>query len=113
MRANNPGRLPPHVRQSVTHYPARSDRHPVYLFGHFDLGGPPLDSSSGLDEALLGIMEAAQSRRGGAGPTHIAHHRSEPTEETHSFMFGMDPEQPRPLPWEEPYFAFGPLEDAE
>lgn len=44
-------------------YPARSDRHPVFMFGHFDLDDSDTGASLVLGEALLAAEEAAAGQR--------------------------------------------------
>lgn len=84
----------------------------MYLFGHFDLDGANFDPYSGLNEALLGIREASQPTRRGACGAHIVHHPAALMPEAHSFMFGLDPEQPQAMPWEELCFALASPETA-
>jgi hypothetical protein len=73
----------------------------MYLFGHFDLDAASCDPYSGLNEAILGIREAARSTRSGASHTHSVNHAAALTEANRSFMFGMEPAQPQAMPWEE------------
>jgi len=83
----------------------------MYLFGHFDLDGTTFDPCSGLNEALLGIREAAQPTGRGTGHTHTVPHAAALTAESGAFMFGTDPEQPQAMAWAELCTAFGMPED--
>jgi len=83
----------------------------MYLFGHFDLDGTTFDTFNGLNEAILGIREAAQPMGRGASHTHIALHATASTVESGAFMFGTDPEQPQAMPWADLCFVFGAPED--
>jgi hypothetical protein len=77
----------------------------VYLFGHFDLDGTTSALFGELNEALLGIREAAQSAGGGASHTHSVHHGAAAAEESRSFMYGIAPEQSQATPWADLVFA--------
>ncbi len=105
MRAKHPARLQPHEMYAVRKYPTRSDRHPMYMFGHFDLDGATPDLSRGLDEAILGIREDAQSTEF-ASHTHSLCHDAIAEQGSRAFMFGVNPEQPQAAPPGEPSFYF-------
>ncbi len=47
-------------------YPARSDRHPVFMFGRFDLNDRDTGASLVLGEGLLAAEEAAAGQRAAA-----------------------------------------------
>jgi hypothetical protein len=107
MRAKHPERQPRHASHVAHGYPTPSDKHPTYMFGHFDRNAA-LDSGGGLDEAILGIRE-------GSGSTEVAGHQhhhlrgygpSAMAAESLAFMFGVDPVHPQAMSSGEPRYYF-------
>ena len=75
---------------------------PVFMFGTFDSADEMSSESSGaLDEAILGIREAASK-----AATHSHCHAEVAADaSSNAFMFGVDPEQPSPATvWELPTY---------
>ena len=109
MRARHSGWQRPHAGYAAHAYPAPSDRHPTYMFGHFDRDLTALDPGRGLDEALLRLTEASRSA-GVAGHAHRHGHRPGHGEITAAegpgFMFGGDALDPRAMPSGEPVYYF-------
>ena len=75
---------------------------PVFMFGTFDSADEMSSESIGaLDEAILGIREAASK-----AATHSHCHAEVAADaSSNAFMFGVDPEQPSPATvWELPTY---------
>jgi hypothetical protein len=107
MGVKPPGQLQPDTRYRVHRFPARSDEHPIYMFGHFEQNRTRFDPGIWLDEAIFRIREASEST---AAASHIhAHHHGHATvagEEDRAFMFGVNPAQPMMIPVDEPPYCF-------
>ncbi len=105
MRTTHPARSLSHRLHAAHSYPTCSDRHPLFLFGHFDLGGTGPAPGFGLDEVILGIREDPQSTECGR-LGHSLLHTLITAQECRRFMFGVDPEQPRAVACGEPSLYF-------
>jgi hypothetical protein len=77
----------------------------LFLFGHFDLDGTVAGPGAGLDDAILGINEDPESVECGR-PGHSLLHTVIAAQECRRFMFGIDPEQPQAVAWDEQSLYF-------